>query len=611
MDFRKNSKGITLIALIITIIVLLILAGVSLSLIGEDGIISKTITSSKKMKVEQLTEMLLLEKGELHIEKISGTLKLEDYINLLKDKNIISDIYEKVEENAVNILLEDEYLFLIEEIANNDLKIEYQGELGALESINGLIADTTETANSVKIIGRSKEAEKGIIAYGWTISETEPSGTTTTTDEFGKWTTISKTTAQIKKEKTVTSNGTYYFWIKDGSDNITYSSVVVNNIVPKVTSITNYYYSPTTVVVGNTGPTPTLEYAGTPKSISYFCDNPEILTIDESTGAVTGVKAGQAILLVTITNYDGTTVKATVTSTVLDSLATAVNVGDYVAYDATNSYQYESPTGSGTSHGNGDSNQKFTSSSNIKWRVLSKDESTGEVVLISEQPILSDAGDYFYLYGAVGYLYVEQELSNICAIYGHGYGADTGKTFYYKVGDIIEEEEKCVTGSGARSLNIEDINKIAGYNPTIFDGYGTVTTQTMFYPTMTTETGYSTSAGTRTYENTCYRYNFEEYLDKTTPIYKMLFRNLDDSNNIEYWLASRAGGYQVSNSIYFQIRAVINSATNIWGADLGCGSQYMFSNTSKGKRSAVRPIVYLKPTLQTYGTDDNGAWKLH
>ena len=45
----EKSKGITLIALIITIIVLLILAGVSISLVvGENGIIGRAVSSSEK-----------------------------------------------------------------------------------------------------------------------------------------------------------------------------------------------------------------------------------------------------------------------------------------------------------------------------------------------------------------------------------------------------------------------------------------------------------------------------------------------------------------------------------------------------------------------------------
>ena len=43
---KNNANGITLVALVITIIVLLILAGVSISLIaGENGILSKAVGS--------------------------------------------------------------------------------------------------------------------------------------------------------------------------------------------------------------------------------------------------------------------------------------------------------------------------------------------------------------------------------------------------------------------------------------------------------------------------------------------------------------------------------------------------------------------------------------
>ena len=47
----KNKKGITLIALIITIIVLLILAGVSISMVvGENGILNRVTDASEKTK---------------------------------------------------------------------------------------------------------------------------------------------------------------------------------------------------------------------------------------------------------------------------------------------------------------------------------------------------------------------------------------------------------------------------------------------------------------------------------------------------------------------------------------------------------------------------------
>ena len=53
----KQNKGITLVALVVTIIVLLILAGVSISLVvGQNGVLSQAQNSSKKTAVAQAQE---------------------------------------------------------------------------------------------------------------------------------------------------------------------------------------------------------------------------------------------------------------------------------------------------------------------------------------------------------------------------------------------------------------------------------------------------------------------------------------------------------------------------------------------------------------------------
>ena len=60
MNSQKN-KGITLIALVITIIVLLILAGVSLSLVvGEDGIIKRAVNAKKIAEDAEIHEIISL-----------------------------------------------------------------------------------------------------------------------------------------------------------------------------------------------------------------------------------------------------------------------------------------------------------------------------------------------------------------------------------------------------------------------------------------------------------------------------------------------------------------------------------------------------------------------
>ena len=78
---RKN-KGITLIALIITIIVLLILAGVTIStVIGENGVISKAIDSKEKQQKGDDKEKIELALGEYEINKVEDSeLELDEFL---------------------------------------------------------------------------------------------------------------------------------------------------------------------------------------------------------------------------------------------------------------------------------------------------------------------------------------------------------------------------------------------------------------------------------------------------------------------------------------------------------------------------------------------------
>ena len=53
----KNSKGITLIALVITIIVLLVLAAISIAtLTGENGVLTKADTAKKETEIAKTIE---------------------------------------------------------------------------------------------------------------------------------------------------------------------------------------------------------------------------------------------------------------------------------------------------------------------------------------------------------------------------------------------------------------------------------------------------------------------------------------------------------------------------------------------------------------------------
>lgn len=88
--FKKN-EGITLIALVITIIVLLILSGISMAmLIGENGILNKTVESKTKTQDAQVEEKIKLATVDAMIEN-KGTLKDETLKEALNNIGISNE----------------------------------------------------------------------------------------------------------------------------------------------------------------------------------------------------------------------------------------------------------------------------------------------------------------------------------------------------------------------------------------------------------------------------------------------------------------------------------------------------------------------------------------
>ena len=85
-----NQKQIELVALIITIIVLLILASVSISLLfGENGIMSRATYGKIEHQKASDIEMLKIKEAEYGIEKQDQNVTIEEYINYIDEKGII------------------------------------------------------------------------------------------------------------------------------------------------------------------------------------------------------------------------------------------------------------------------------------------------------------------------------------------------------------------------------------------------------------------------------------------------------------------------------------------------------------------------------------------
>ena len=94
----KNQKGITLIALVITIVVLLILAGVSINtLFNDNGIINSASKSGDKYKMEAVREQIEAERVNWEAERVvDNTKKVEDFFDALEKADIIDSAKEDV-----------------------------------------------------------------------------------------------------------------------------------------------------------------------------------------------------------------------------------------------------------------------------------------------------------------------------------------------------------------------------------------------------------------------------------------------------------------------------------------------------------------------------------
>ena len=155
----KNKNGITLIALVITIIVLLILAGVVLNLtLGEHGILKQAQQGAEQYKISEILEKLELEKVDLYARKNGEVPSLQEYIDHLINKGIITqaDVTD-IDANNKNIVVEG-YLFLVEKEASGNIKITYQGKATKEPRIANIqVTRTTIDSISVKVIASNAD----------------------------------------------------------------------------------------------------------------------------------------------------------------------------------------------------------------------------------------------------------------------------------------------------------------------------------------------------------------------------------------------------------------------------------------------------------------------
>lgn len=290
-----------------------------------------------------------------------------------------------------------------------------------------------------------------------------------------------------------------------------------------------------------------------------------------------------------------------------------VKVGDYVDYNPTiaskdgtkveeSKLSYTSPIGTASEHGNGKTEQTFKATADTKWRVLSI--KNGTVELISENVIKTfDTNSEFVLRGARGYLYAEQELNEACKIFGYGYGADTTKGGNYTVGGPLDTlVTGKIEGTGARSITVEDINKIAGVyeengqmkysdGTIINSNYGDTTkpTENIKFPTIDINkgdniTGISKLAQLKNVKNTDYSYKKDKMANQD--VSEILFGK-------NYWLASRS--INTESTYAFCVSFVYGQ--NVYIGDTGVCYDLDGFFIERELSGTIRPIVTLKKNV--------------
>ena len=159
----KNSKGITLIAVVVTVVVLLILLGISSEiLIGKNGIITKAEKSREDQKIVELTEKLELIKAPAQVDKLDTVITVDDYLEELQQPNAVDfsiDEIVRVDEENAYVTVSGDYVFLIEYKEDKTLIITYQGKIEELKPQITKI-ELSNTTNSITVKAEANRVEK-------------------------------------------------------------------------------------------------------------------------------------------------------------------------------------------------------------------------------------------------------------------------------------------------------------------------------------------------------------------------------------------------------------------------------------------------------------------
>ena len=362
----KNQTGITLIALVITIVVLLLLAGVSINtLFNDNGILNSASKSGDKYKMEAVREQIEAERVNWEAERVvDNTKKVEDFFDALEKADIIDSAKEDVGEPETTT-----------EGENEITKYEITTKEGYIVEV--IITKKPDGSTTITI-GDIRENKKQLPNDEISPQEAEVN--------------FSTTVATIDREMTATVT------LKDNESgiNISKSKWVFNQTSTEIgteeSSYTNTF----------TSATETLKL--TPNTLgSWYL---HILSVDKKGNKKETVK-GPIGVEIAAENYTWTQSKTKVTGTPKAG-------GNTITREVGESFEYDC----GVSNYTGG------------WGILGAEN--GKLLIMSASNIGT-----LKLEGKAGYNTGVKQLDDMCELYG----------------------------TNARSIKVEDINRVTGYDP--------------------------------------------------------------------------------------------------------------------------------------------------
>lgn len=247
---RKENKGITLVALVITIIILLILAGISISALTNTGIFEKAKDAKEKSEVAEKQQSETLDGYEKELNKYTSD-NLEENIGVKFEKN--TELHDK---NGAKIIVPAGFKV----VNTDDLTVE-----------KGIVVEDSK-GNQYVWIPCTTEDSKSQLQFKRTEWDVEVDGadnsraskdelTLTCPENYSDngltYAVVNEIVAQVKAEKdSVRRNGGYYIGRYEvGDENGTGTAVIKADQTPMANIIWSTAYSKAKGIGGGTGAT--------------------------------------------------------------------------------------------------------------------------------------------------------------------------------------------------------------------------------------------------------------------------------------------------------------------------------------------------------------------